>query len=336
MSAIGSPLHVNPTAAISRRRTPLLARIALGTAIVFALAAGSGAAYEMIAGASDSATYPPTGRLVDVGGYRLHLDCYGEGSPAVVMDAGLGGSSLDWSLVQPGLAEATQVCTYDRAGMGWSEAGPGLRSPAHLAEELYMLLKRGGIAGPYVVVGHSLGGKNVRMFAAARPDEVAGMVLVDARSEAVESEADMQSFAATLDARAALYTAARRLGLARLFGAMLVDLAEIPTALAAQMALAQTSERAIAETTREGLSRTANDAALAGANLGSLPLVVIAAGESMRAIPGWPAAQKAMTNLSTNGRLVVADGSPHAVQLAAPDIVIDAVLSVLAEVRENH
>lgn len=109
-----------------------LIRAAAGTVAVIAAVAAFGATYEAIAGSSDRSTYPPRGRLVDVGGYRMHLDCRGEGAPTVVMDAGLGGSSLDWSLVQADLAGTVQVCTYDRAGMGWSEPRPGPRNPAHI------------------------------------------------------------------------------------------------------------------------------------------------------------------------------------------------------------
>ena len=134
-----------------------------------AILAVCGATYEAIAGVGDATAYPAPGRLVDVGGYKLHLDCQGTGSPTVVLDAGLGGSSLDWTLVQPELATTTRVCTYDRAGMGWSDAGPMPRSPSHIAEELHVLLTNAGVAGPYVLVGHSLGGKNIRIFGACRP-----------------------------------------------------------------------------------------------------------------------------------------------------------------------
>lgn len=313
-----------------------IARVVLGALGLLAITAAAGATYEMIAGAADASAYPPTGRLVDVGGFRLHLDCRGEGSPAVILDAGLGGSSLDWALVQPELARVTRVCAYDRAGMGWSEKGTEPRSPARLSEELQALLTNGGIEGPYVLVGHSLAGKTIRLFASAYPEDVAGMVLVDARSEVVEANSDMNGFAAALNAQGAVYTVARRLGVARLFGAAFMDLPHLPPALATQMALAQTESDAIAATILEGLSRTADDASLASAKLGSIPLIVVAAGERMRNVPGWSAAQEAMAALSTNGRLVVAEHSGHAVHLVEPEIVIDAALSVVAEARNTY
>src|SRR5688572_32469848 len=94
------------------------------------------------------------GRLVDVGGHRLHVHCLGAGSPAVVFDAALGATSLSWSLVQPAVATVTRACSYDRAGFGWSDAGPPPRTAGRVAGELRELLRRAGISPPYVVVGH--------------------------------------------------------------------------------------------------------------------------------------------------------------------------------------
>jgi pimeloyl-ACP methyl ester carboxylesterase len=123
------------------------------------------------------------GQLIDVGGYGLHIYCIGEGSPTVVMDSG-GGATLEaWRLVQPEVAKFTRACTYDRAGLGLSESSPTPRTIQHMTKELHTLLKKVGIESPYVLVGHSLGGFIVRLFASQYPDEVVGMVLVDAGHE---------------------------------------------------------------------------------------------------------------------------------------------------------
>ena len=129
------------------------------------------------------ADIPAPGLMVLVGKHRLHLYCSGQGEPAVVMDAGLGGTSLDWVRVQPELARHTRVCTYDRAGYGWSEPGPRPRSSGRIAKELHTLLRTAAVPGPYVLVGHSFGGFNVRLFASNYPEETAGLVLVDAAHE---------------------------------------------------------------------------------------------------------------------------------------------------------
>jgi hypothetical protein len=109
-----------------------------------------GYSYEPMAEAADAKTYPPPGQLVDVGGHRLHINCTGTGSPTVVIEAGLGDWSTSWGeAVQPAVAKTTRVCTYDRAGMGWSEAGPLPRDAAQFARELHTLLQNAQIPGPY-------------------------------------------------------------------------------------------------------------------------------------------------------------------------------------------
>src|SRR5919109_919215 len=141
-----------------------------------------GAIYESLAEASDTKTYPPPGQLVNVGGHRLHINCTGSGSPTVVIEAGLGDWSTGWDFVQRGVSKTTRVCTYDRAGWGWSEAGPLPRDAAQFAKELHTLLQNAKIPGPYVMVGHSLGGFGVRVFVNDYASEVAGVVLIDSMS----------------------------------------------------------------------------------------------------------------------------------------------------------
>jgi len=123
-----------------------------------------GTIYESAAEAADIQAYPPRGQMVDVGGYRLHINCIGAGSPTVIIEAGLGGWSLTWNSVQEEVAKTTRVCTYDRAGMGYSEASPLPRTAEQFAYELHTLLERANVDGPYVLVGHSLGGLTVRIF----------------------------------------------------------------------------------------------------------------------------------------------------------------------------
>lgn len=120
------------------------------------------------------------GERVDVGGHRLYIHCSGSGSPTVVIDAGLGGFSLEWRDVQQRLSANTRVCTYDRAGYGYSDAGPMPRTSGRIAGELKTLLERARVPAPYVLVGHSFGGYNIRYFASAYPELVGGLVLVDA------------------------------------------------------------------------------------------------------------------------------------------------------------
>jgi pimeloyl-ACP methyl ester carboxylesterase len=125
----------------------------------------------------------PPGKLVDLGSYRLHVNCTGKGHPTVVVEAGLGDFSFDWALVQSRVARFTRICTYDRGGYAWSDPGPMPRTFAQLNFELKDALAKLGERGPFVLVGHSFGGPVVRNFAGLYPQDVAGMVLVDAAFE---------------------------------------------------------------------------------------------------------------------------------------------------------
>ncbi|MGE5611508.1 MAG: alpha/beta fold hydrolase [Bacillota bacterium] len=160
-----------------------LTRLAFAFPLLIVLLALAGVAYQAIASALDARRYPPPGRLVDIGGYRLHINTTGTGSPTVILDAGLSDCSLNWSLVQPEVAKFTRVCSYDRAGVGWSDPGPLPRSSGQIVGELHTLLKNAGIPAPYILVGHSFGGYNVRLFAQKYPNEVAGLVLLDSAHE---------------------------------------------------------------------------------------------------------------------------------------------------------
>jgi pimeloyl-ACP methyl ester carboxylesterase len=333
---------LNPPSSTWRKGRRVLRWIGRGLAVVaglMAVLALLGASYEAIAAAGDARRYPAPGQLVDIGGYRLHIQCVGTGSPTVVLDAGLGGSSLDWNLVQPELARSTRVCAYDRAGMGWSEPGPQPRTPRQIADELHTLLTNAGIAGPYVLVGHSLGGKNVRLFAQQHPDQVAGMVLVDARSEYVDANtipAELQAFQQANAAQASQFRVARSVGLVRLIGASLWGGPAMSRATRTQGMLLQTSQRGVDAQTAEGLERAADDALLQAApSLGDRPLIVLAAGQNMTATPYWAEAQRQQAALSTNGRLIIAEGSGHAIHWEQPALVVDAVRQVIADVRSR-
>jgi pimeloyl-ACP methyl ester carboxylesterase len=125
---------------------------------------------------------PPPGKLVDVGGWRLHLHCTGEaraGQPTVILEPGIGDFSVEWSLVQPGIAKFARVCSYDRAGDGWSDWGPHPRTFRQIVYELHTLLDKAGVKPPFVLVGQSYGGWLVRLYALTYPSDVVGMALVD-------------------------------------------------------------------------------------------------------------------------------------------------------------
>jgi len=194
----------------------------IGLAVLVALLVFAGLIIQAIGTARDARRFPPPGRLVDVGGHRLHIYSMGEGTPAVVMDSGFPASSLSWTFVQPAVARFTHACSYDRAGLGWSDAGPMPRSSRQIVEELRALLLNAGVEGPFVLVGHSFGSFTVRLYASTYPGDVVGLVLVDPihSSEWLEmTEAGARKLAGAI--RLSRYGALlARLGAARLISAL--------------------------------------------------------------------------------------------------------------------
>ena len=139
----------------------------------------AGATYQGVATALERRKYPHPGRLVDVGGHQLHVYCTGEGTPTVVLEAPVTGLSATWARVQPEIARRTRVCSYDRSGLGWSEAGDRPYDPGRVPEELHALLEAAKERGPYVLVGHSLGASFVRRFASLYPRDVSALILIN-------------------------------------------------------------------------------------------------------------------------------------------------------------
>jgi pimeloyl-ACP methyl ester carboxylesterase len=310
------------------------ARLLLGLLALVGGLALVGASYEAIAAAGDATHYPPPGQLIDMDGHRLHLACTGDGAPTVVLVTGLGGSSLLWERVQPLLTSSARVCVYDRAGLGWSDASSGERTPTTLAAELHTMLRKADVPGPYVLVGASLGGKQVRLFAQQYPRDVAGLVLVDARHESIDAaltpdQREEGLASAQRDAR--LYAILGRLGIMRLFGAtmaagMSAGAAELPPRTRTLLMLQAARPHSADAMLREYIGSTADDDQLrAGPSLGAMPVIVLAADSSLAQAPGWGPAQEAQRQLSTNSRLVIVARSSHHIALDQPQAVADAI-----------
>lgn len=313
------------------RRT-LLAVLGL---VLVLVAAGAG--YEQVMSAGDAERYPPPGRLVDVGGHRLHLQCVGVGSPTVIMEGGGGGNVLHWMTVQPQIGQLTRVCTYDRAGMGWSEPGPLPRTPDRIVAELHTLLVNAGVPGPYVLVGHSIGGKYVRLYGRAHPRDVVGMVLVDSRHEDVDAA---MSPAMRADDGAGAQTQHRvawvlgRLGVVRMTAP---GPADMPVDTRRMIGVLAGRPQALATQSDEYAHQTDADAALRAAPpLGRLPLVVLSSELVAERDPILRATMRTQVGLSTDSRLVIAAGSGHAIQFDRPDLVIGQVLQVVGAARAGH
>lgn len=294
----------------------------------------AGAIYESVAEAADAKAYPPPGQLVDVGGYRLHINCTGTGSPTVVIDAGLGDWSTGWGFVQPEVAKTTRVCTYDRAGWAWSETGPLPRDAAQFAKELHTLLKNANIPGPYVMVGHSLGGLTVRVFVHDYASEVAGVVLIDSMNpqQFRQSPTDGQPQVNTQSRPLNPLVALSHLGIVRLLAKPLGFLPSAPPDPAAYYALDVHPKtiQALIDDSR-GMP-AAGVQASAVTSFGDLPLIVLTA--KLNDMPGWPAWQTELLQLSSNSQQLFAESSGHNIEFDEPEAAVTAIVKMVELVRQ--
>jgi len=293
-----------------------------------------GAIYESLAETADVRAYPPPGQMVDVGGFRLHVHCVGTGSPTVVIDAGWGAWSASWSRVQSEVAKTTRVCTYDRAGMGYSEAGPLPRHAERFAGELHTLLHQANIPGPYVLAGHSLGGLPVRVFAHEYAAEVAGVVLIESMSPAQfrQSPTDPKPQAASPSSGFSILPVLARIGLVRLSAGLLGPTPTLPPEVQKALTAFSVTPRAIQAWEDEGAGMPASGAqALAVKTFGDLPLIVLSRGLDQE--PDWQAMQAELLQLSSNSQQLIADKSGHSVEIDQPEAAVVAIVKMVEQLR---
>lgn len=327
-----------------------LKRIGIGLLAVAAAVVLAGTAYEMWVRQRLAADFPARGVLVDIGGRRMHVDCRGSGAPTVVFEAGLDMyGSLSWSAVQDEVARTTRACSYDRAGIMWSDRSDGARDAAAVAADLHKALQVAGERPPYVMVGHSLGGPYVMMFTKQFGEEVAGVVFVDA-SHPDQQQRMKQAIGKSVDQSMAgpkLLAAIAWTGLPRLLTGSIGQAQAPAQANAAMSAYLPRSLRpmldeatAIDETFREaGALRSLGDrplvvltaaAAVADADLATLGLTR-EQGKQLQA--AWFELHRDEVSWSSRGREIRLDDSHHYIQFERPDAVIDAVREVVAAVH---
>ena len=315
---------------------------ALSLCALVILLAVAGASYQAIETRLDARRFPEGGRLVNVDGHRLMLDCTGAGSPTVILESGWGDVSIEWRTVQPGIAKFSRVCSYDRSGYGGSDPGPMPRTSLQIATELRALLRKAGEMPPYVLVGSSFGGYNVRVFNGLYPDEVVGIVLADATQE---DQYDLLPKAWNAISAAMLKHNERlerysffvvHLGIGRLMlraqgggddGAYLI--------LQSKYLIARTSELREIQVSAEQ--------ARAADHISDKPLIVLTAAENTdTTLSGglskqdfeafqriWvDDLQMRLARLSTRGRRVMVSGSAHDIPSDRPDAIVDAVREI--------
>src|SRR5215216_767584 len=330
----------------ARRLMRRIGMALLGLIVVLLALAVLGAIYQSIATERAERAYPPPGEVVDVGGYSLHINCIGQGSPTVILDAGSGGFSAQCVRGQRQVSDTTRVCAYDRAGVGWSEMGPDPRDARQITSELHTLLGKAGIEGPYVLVGHSFGGMYMQTYAARYPDEVAGVALVDSstdpdqfsqRPEGRDSyEPQKQSFAVVpLLVRLGVSLPAR-LGVVRLLSEFDPASPELPQQQREQIDALAPSTRQVTTFALEFLAPTQTLRLGSPGSLGNKPLAVVTAGESE---PGWLKRQDKLATLSSNSIHRVVKGATHESLLyerSDSQATSAAIVEVVAAVRNEQ
>jgi pimeloyl-ACP methyl ester carboxylesterase len=314
----------------------------------------AGCIYQLAGTARDRRRFPMPGRLVDIGGPRLHLRESGAAGPRVILEAGIAASCLNWTSIQADLSRSMRVWSYDRAGLGWSDPAGSPRTISQALEELHALLTSALIPAPFVLVGHSFGGLLARCYAVQYPDQVAGLVLLDplAASEWLrpsETQSKTLRRGAMLSRRGAFLA---RFGVVR-FGLLMLSsgLRFIPT-LVARLASSGSGESAISRLVREvqkmppetwpivqahwcqpksflgmasyleSLPASASQACAMGELPAHLPVTILSASNSTAA---QLAEREAMTRHSLHGRHIIAAQSGHWIHFDEPELVLEAI-----------
>jgi pimeloyl-ACP methyl ester carboxylesterase len=328
------------------KKTPVWKKLiyGLGTTLAVVIIGISAAfTYEAIASKQAVKAYPPPGKMVDVGGYDLHLVKSGSGSPTIVLEAGSGETSLSWRDIPDKLAPYATVVTYDRAGYAWSEKADRERTGDQIVHELYSALKQENIPGPYLMVGHSLGGMYARLFAQTYPDEVMGLVLVDARPEddARDTQAILEQENFAGNPPASTLKLLKQSGILRLFQDALLE-GMVAKEDRGQFINVIATPSYFEAKEKEAELAYATEDAIRGQRLGSLPVRIIARGlpqdyaqvgisetGGQRLEEIWQSGQRNMLDISTDSRLIVAEKSGHMVIHDQPELVVDTILDVL-------
>jgi pimeloyl-ACP methyl ester carboxylesterase len=320
----------------------------LSCCIIAALLAG--VAYEQVMRWHVAKQFPPAGRLVDVGGYRLQIDCRGSGSPTVVLEAGLDAfGSLSWSAVHDAIAKHTRACAYSRAGLVWSEPRSEKFQAEGVARDLHGLLANAGERAPFVMVGHSLGGPYIMTFTRLYPQDVAGLVFVDA-SHPDQIERMKEAVGKPLssgDGALKIANALSWTGIPRILASR-SDAPGIPDqAKAVQDAYISHSARALLDEANSVESTLLSAGQLR--ELGERPIVVLTAakpipeavlktmqltvaqGQEIQRV--WKQMHDDQASWSHHSRSETVTDSSHYIQFDRPDVVIAAVRDVVDQVR---
>jgi pimeloyl-ACP methyl ester carboxylesterase len=279
----------------------------------------------------------PPGRLIDAGGINMYIYCTGEGSPTVVLDAGLNGGTRSWAGVQEQVSNHTRVCSYDRAGMGWSEEGPKPRTFMRIADELHALLQAAGEEGPYVLVGHSVGAHTIRFFVQEYPTDVVGVVLVDPAHEKILST----ELIPVIEQIQRTYVGYAHVGFWRYVlnpdFIMGVEGPDVPVEIINNLEVVYSS-KSLYTAADELAAMYETVQALNATNVrgtwNDRPATVISADNEIAHLTGALEHHKELASLSTTGEQILVP-SGHNIHYEHPDIVAEAIQMIVNTVRQG-
>lgn len=329
-------------------RLALLARVCAVTLLVCLLVGGIGVAYNGLSLRHFRQIAAVPGRFYEVDGYSMHVYCTGTGSPTILLSSGLGDDFTVWGKVQPVLSRQTRVCSYDRAGFGWSEPRPGVQDANAISLHLHQLVRVAGIQRPFVLVGHSISGLYLRAYAARYPADLAGLVFIDGATPLQDGRIPrallkiQQAQRREMPWQKVLMT----LGWYRFRG----DCTSIPPGLEAYSAWIKAdscvpSQIDAIEQELDAEQASGEETVHAGP-FGKLPVLILSRDPSVLP-PNWPASvakanavvwsqmQEEAKNLSSNSRRIIAKGSGHYIQYDRPDLVNRQITSFIVMIR-NH
>ena len=317
-------------------------RIVLSLVGVAALAVAGSSGWNAIA--LYRFRHRPPGKMYTVDGHAMRIDCMGSGSPAIVLDAGLGNDGLIWGGVQPVLAKTTRVCSYDRAGFGWSDALPAPRDAEHIASELHGLLAAAGINGPVVLMGHSIAGMYIREYATRYPTQVAGLIFVDGSTPLQNRNPAFKAYDSRPSARRLwmlVNEAALTLGIPRLLGACSDSFPGFDAHAARLQAEDRCHEsfQAVADE-MASFDRSGEETVHTGP-YGPLPILIFSQdpvkatsdGEPAKIAAAWNQMQEDLKKLSTRSRRIIAKGSAHYIQLGRAQLIEREVPVFIEQIR---
>jgi pimeloyl-ACP methyl ester carboxylesterase len=320
----------------------IIVRVILGLLVFAILTLAAGWGYQRIAETRDNERYPPPGTLHSVNGRLMHIHCRGTGSPTVIVEQGIGGPSLDWSVINDQMGQVTRVCDYDRAGMGYSEPSFKPTRATDVAKDLNALLASARIDDGLVFVAWSAGGIYAKEFHRQFPTRVKGMVLVDSTHEqTVQRMPPQPSNQENLDNLRRTYYLAQ-VGWVRLKGEVPYRKAPVSEKNLKRLRAFFLKSHTYHTLVDEGVGLEQDLASgMKPPNLGDMPLVVIAEGGPtfpymVDNLAQWHALQQELADLSTDGHLVIAKKSAHFIHRSEPELILEAVRDVVAAVRSGQ